>query len=285
MIRLGGHGLPVGSEDPYAFARAHVAFGYGAAYLPQSLTPADPRLRHFEKAFADADVVLAEIGIWRNLITPDPAERRANRAFAIEKLEVAEAVGARCAVSYLGSFRAGTDYGPAAENFSREGFEACVEACREIIDAVKPKRTKFCVEMMQYGLPDSIESYLQLIRAVDREALGAHFDPVNFVISPRTYWDTGTLIRELFDRLGAVLVSCHAKDIVLQHRAALHYDEVMPGSGVLDYVTYLGCLDRMPVEVPLMIEHLEGAQYGQARDAIYRAGEAAWVSFRHHPNG
>lgn len=281
MIRLGGHGLPVGSDDPYAFARSHVDFGYGAAYLPQSLTPSDPRLRDFETAFADADVVLAEIGIWRNIITPDEAERKANRAFAVEKLAVAEAVGANCAVTYLGSFKAGTDYGPAAENYSAEGFDACVEACRYVIDEVKPKRTKFCVEMMQYAIPDSIENYLQLIRAVDREAFAAHFDPVNFVIHPRTYWNTGAMIEDLFNRLGAIVVSCHAKDIVLHHQAALHYDEVMPGKGVLDYRTYLSCLDRMPVEVPLMIEHLEGAQYAEARDAIYRFGDMAWVQFKH----
>jgi sugar phosphate isomerase/epimerase len=281
MIRLGGHGLPVGSEDPYAFARAHADFGYGAAYLPQALTPSDARLRDFEKAFGDADVVLAEIGIWRNLITPESDERKANQAFAIEKLAVAEEAGARCAVSYLGSFKAGTDFAPAAENYSAAGFDACVDACRAIIDAVNPKRAKFAVEMMQYGLPDSIDSYLQLIRAVDREAFAAHFDPVNLILTPRQYWNSGALIREMFDRLGAVVVSCHAKDIVLQHKLALHYDEVLPGRGALDYVTYLSCLDRMPVEIPLMLEHLEGGQYAEARDALYRAGDTAWVQFKH----
>jgi sugar phosphate isomerase/epimerase len=282
-IRLGGHGLPVGSDDPYAFAKAHVAFGYGAAYVPASLKPGDPKLKDWEKAFAEADVVLAEIGIWRNLITPDRGDRRRNLDYAIEKLAVAEEVGARCAVSYLGSLKADTDYGPAAENFSREGFQVCVESIREIIDAVKPKRTTFAVEMMQYGLPDSIDSYIELLRAVDRPQFAAHFDPVNWVIHPRTYWNTAGLIDELFNRLGAVVVSCHAKDIVLHHKAALHYDEVMPGKGVLDYGRFLSWLDRMPTEVPLMLEHLEGAQYAEARDAIYKAGDAAWVQFKHRP--
>ena len=30
MIRLGGHGLPIDPDDPEAFARAHVDFGYRA---------------------------------------------------------------------------------------------------------------------------------------------------------------------------------------------------------------------------------------------------------------
>ena len=72
-IRLGGHGLPVGSDDPFAFARAHRAFGYSAAYVPVSLIGADAQtLASWEKAFTEQDVTLAEVGIWRNLIDPDP---------------------------------------------------------------------------------------------------------------------------------------------------------------------------------------------------------------------
>ncbi len=284
MIRLGGHGVGVAPDDPVAFARAHVAFGYGAAYCPPVEVGDAQRLKAIETAFADADVTIAEVGIWKNIITPDATERATNLKLAAEKLAIADAVGARCAVTYLGSFKAGTDFAPAAENFSPEAFDAAVEACRSVIDAVKPRRAKFAVEMMQYSLPDSIESYLQLIRAVDRPEFAAHFDPVNWIISPRDYFNSGALIKSLFDRLGAVVVSCHAKDIMLHHKAALHYDEVVPGKGALDYRTYIACLDRMPVEVPLMLEHLEEGQYAEARDAVYRFGDWAWVQFKHRPN-
>ena len=92
MIRLGGHGLPVGSADPFAFARAHKDYGYAAAYVPATLTMADGKLlADWEKAFAAEDVVLAEIGIWRNLVDPEETARKANMAFAAEKLAVADA--------------------------------------------------------------------------------------------------------------------------------------------------------------------------------------------------
>ena len=45
-----------------------------------------------------------------------------------------------------------------------------------LIDAVRPKRAKFAFEMMQYSLPDSIDLYLDLIRAIDRPAFAAHLD-------------------------------------------------------------------------------------------------------------
>ena len=109
---------------------------------------------------------------------------------------------------------------------------------RFLIDAVKPKRAKFALEMLQYGLPDSIDMTVKLIHAVDRPAFAAHLDPVNLILTPRQYWDTGALLREAFAKLGPWIVSCHAKDILLHHQAALHFDEVMIGEGQLDYRTY-----------------------------------------------
>ncbi len=116
MIRLGGHGLPVGSDDPYAFARAHVAFGCGAAYCPPARLADAARLGDIRKAFEAVGVPIAEVGIWRNLVTPDATVRRANRDHAVELLAVADEVGARCAVTYVGSYKAGSDYAPDPKN-------------------------------------------------------------------------------------------------------------------------------------------------------------------------
>lgn len=281
MIRVGGHGLPVGDEDPETFARAHVAFGYGAAYCPKVGIGDTTRIAAIEKAFAAADVTIAEVGIWRNLITPDRETRKANFAYAAERLAVADAVGARCAVTWSGSFKAGLSSEPAAENFSRDAFDATVEVVRDLLDSVKPKRAKFALEMMQSSFPDSVNSYIELIRAIDRPMFGVHIDPVNFVTSPRVYWNTGVLIKECFARLGDWVTSCHAKDILLTDKLALHFDEVMIGKGQLDYRVYLTELARLPNEVPLMIEHLEGPEYATARDALYGVADAMWIDVKH----
>jgi sugar phosphate isomerase/epimerase len=278
MIRLGGHGLPVKSDDPYAFAQAHSAFGYGAAYCPPVGLADTTRIADIRKAFAAENVMIAEIGIWRNLITPDAAARKTNRDYASERLAVADEVGAKCAVSYIGSFVAGTDYAPSPRNVSTEGFDACVEAARYLIDTVKPKRTKFALEMMQYSLPDSPEIYRDLIVAIDRPAFAAHLDPVNLVLTPRQYFDTGALIRSCFSILGKWIVSCHAKDIVLRDHAALHLDEIRIGLGNLDYRTYLSELERLP-DVPLLLEHLPDAEYALARDQVFKVGDEIGIGF------
>jgi sugar phosphate isomerase/epimerase len=278
MVRLGGHGVPASSDDVEEFARAHAAFGYGAAYCPPVEIAESQRLSDIERAFAKAGVTIAEVGIWRNLITPDEAVRKANLAFAAEKLAVADAVGAKCAVTYIGSYLPGSDYGPARENLSPDAFDAAVETARELIDLVKPKRAKFALEMMQYSLPDSVDCYVELIEAVGRPAFAAHLDPVNLIMTPRQYWNSGALIRECFAKLGRWLASAHAKDIVLHHQAALHLDEIIPCEGALDYRTYLTELDRVG-NVPLMLEHLADSEYGIARDSIFAVGDAAGISF------
>jgi sugar phosphate isomerase/epimerase len=271
----------VGSEDPFAFARAHRDFGYSAAYVPVSLIGADDAtLAEWEKAFSEQDVTLAEVGIWRNLIDPDPVRRKAELEYAARCLALADAVGARCAVSFIGSFAPGTRHGLDARNIGPQAIEMAVETVRYLIDAVKPKRAKFALEMMQATIPDSADSTLELIRAVDRPAFAAHLDPVNLVMTPRTYFDTGALIRECFQKLGPWIVSCHAKDITLRETAALHLDEVQIGEGNLDYRTYLTELARLP-GVPLMIEHLKPEEYAVARDRIFAFGEAAGVGFVH----
>lgn len=281
MIRLGGHGVPAEpAGDPHEFARAHRAFGYAAAYCPPVEVNDTARLRAIESAFAAADVTIAEIGIWKNVTAVEPERRAAHIKRAIDCLTIADEVGAGCAVTYIGTYAENSDYAPHPMNMGEDAFDLAVETARKIIDSVKPKRAKFALEMMQYALPDSVDGYLDLIRAIDRPAFAAHVDPVNLIMTPRVYFENRRLIRECFEKLGPWIVSCHAKDIKLHHQAALHLDEVMIGEGVLDYHTFLTELDRLPSEVPLMLEHLRDWEYAHARDMVFKAGDAAGVTFR-----
>jgi len=154
-------------------------------------------------------------------------------------------------------------------NLTDEAFDLAVQTVRHILRTVQPKRAKFTLEMMQTQFPNSVDSYLRLIRAIDDSRFAVHLDPVNIVLSLREYYDTASLIRDCFDRLGPWVISCHAKDILMKGGLALHLDEVRPGLGMLDYKTYLNCLIGLDREVPLMIEHLKTPEeFFLARDYI-----------------
>jgi sugar phosphate isomerase/epimerase len=185
---------------------------------------------------------------------------------------VADLVGAQCCVDIVGSMHPESWHGAHPENISAEVFEAAVVVARTIIDEAQPQRAKFTYEMMQWTIPDSADSYLELIRAVDREGFGVHFDPTNLINSPRRYYDTGAVIRECVEKLGPHIVACHAKDAGLDLTSAIvHLSEVPIGTGSLDYETYLECLDSLGRDVPLMLEHLRTPeQYKAAGDEVRR---------------
>ena len=109
---------------------------------------------------------------------------------------------------------------------------------------------------MPWAYPNSAESYLELITAIDRPQFGVHLDPVNMISSPERYYSNSAFIADCFSKLGKYIKSCHAKDILLQPHLTVHLDEVRPGLGGLDYHTFLTQLNRLDADIPLMLEHL-----------------------------
>ncbi|MBX5494919.1 MAG: sugar phosphate isomerase/epimerase [Bryobacteraceae bacterium] len=278
-IRLGGP-VFIKSDDPEVLAREHRRLGYSAAYCPPAEASDTVRIRAIEKAFRAANVVIAEVGAWKNLLDPDPGKRRENFEYVAGRLALAEAVGARCCVDIAGSYNAKVWYGPHPKNFSDEFFEATVENCRRLIDLVKPTRTKFTVEMMGWCLPDGPDSYLRLIRAVDREAFGVHLDVCNGINSPTRYYENSAFIRDCFSKLGRWIVSCHAKDLAWIPEMNVHFVEVIPGRGDIDYRTYLTELSKLTTDAPLMLEHLKTAEeYEEGRNYILKTGRSLGLRF------
>ncbi len=278
-VRLGG---PVfdAPANPEALARAHRKLGYAAAYCPNLPLEDTARLGAVREAFARQGVVLAEVGRWVNLLDTDPRRRAENLRFVTEGLALAEEVGALCCVDIAGSFNDQVWYGPHPDNLSQRFFDAAVENARKIIDAVKPRRAKFAYEMMGWALPDSPDACLKLLRAVNRKAFAVHLDPCNLINSPTRFYRNTDLINECFDKLGRWIVSCHAKDLAWEVEMNIHFREVIPGLGKLDYATYLRRLAALPHQPPLMLEHLANAdEYARGAAHIRQAGQGIGVTF------
>ena len=279
-IRLGGP-IFLKSDDPAALAREHRRLGYSAAYCPEIATVKDPHLiRAIQEAYAGENVVIAEVGAWKNMLDPDAEKRRQNLEYVVERCALAEAVGARCCVDIAGSYNPDSWYGPNPKNLSKEFFDATVANCRHVIDSVKPTRARFTIEMMGWNIPDGPDSYVQLIRAVDRKAFGVHLDVCNGINSPRRFYENTAYIRECFQKLGTWIVSCHAKDLQWIVELNVHFLEVIPGRGQVDYAAYLQGLAQLKQDAPLMLEHLKtAAEYDEGRRYIRKVGDTAGVTF------
>jgi sugar phosphate isomerase/epimerase len=267
-VRFGGP-IFLKSDDPRELAREHRRLGYSAAYCPEAKATDGSRVQAIRSAFAAENVVIAEVGAWKNLLDPDPGKRSANLQYVIDRLALAEAVGARCCVDIAGSFNADVWFGPNPKNLSAEFFDATVENCRRILDAIKPARTKFTIEMMPWSLPDGPDNYLKLIKAVDRKAFGVHLDVCNIINSPLRYYENSKVIAQCFQMLGPWIASCHAKDLQWPIEYNVHFVEVGPGRGGIDYRAYLTELAKLAHQPPLMLEHLKTPrEYDDARAHI-----------------
>ena len=109
-VRLGGP-IFIKSDDPRELAREHRRLGYSAAYCPDAKTSDTEKIRAIRDGFDAENVVIAEVGAWKNMLDPDAAARKANLDYVTERLALADAVGARCCVDIAGSYNPKIWYG------------------------------------------------------------------------------------------------------------------------------------------------------------------------------
>lgn len=280
-MRLGGPIFDTPTSADH-FVQLMQAEGYSAAYFPLGPEANDAAIDAYVAAMAKANILIAEVPAFgANPIHPDATKRQAAIDRCSAKLALADRIGARCCVNIAGTRNAEKWADPHPANFSMETFDLIVESTRAIIDAVKPTRTYYTLEMMPNVWPESADQYLALIAAIDRPAMAVHLDPVNIITSPMRAFDTTAVLRDCFAKLGSHIRSCHAKDIALASKLTVHLDEVAPGEGLLDYPLFLRELTKLDPDMPLMLEHLPTADaYRVAAKFIRKVATAEGLTWR-----
>ena len=240
-MRLGGRVTPA-APGPEEWIAAVQAKEYRAAYCPVDVTASPAAIAAYRAAAADADIVIAEVGVWNNPLAPDPAEAHAAYAKCVASLALADAMGARCCVNLAGS-RSEFWAGHHPDNYADATFDLVAATTQRIIDEVQPRQTYYVLETMPWLLPYSIESYRRLVEAIDRPHFAVHFDPVNLVNSPALYYG----------------------NVILHQGLTVHLDETRPGTGNLALDVLLTQLATLDPDLPVMLEHLPtDAEYDAA---------------------
>ncbi len=272
-LRLGG---PVFEEydGPDEWVREVKKLGYNAAYCPVDADEDNDVVKAYEAAANKVGIIIAEVGVWNNPLDPDDEKRKTAFEQCCKQLDLADRIGAKCCVNVCGN------RGEGAVNLTDQTFDMIVEVVRAIIDEVKPKRSYYALETFPNRFPDSVESYVRLIKAIDRKGYAAHLDPVNLINTPRRYYSNGDLIRECFAKLGPYIKNCHAKDIKMLPGFPVNLQECQPGLGKLDYATYLTEASKLSPSPPLMLEHLEEPEeYRDAAQYIRSVARSIGLSF------
>jgi sugar phosphate isomerase/epimerase len=248
-------GMPLPAfDDPDQSLNWAKAHGLGAVYVEERWCKDETSAAQHGRRIRNAGLIPAEIGAWCNPLDPDPAKAKDALQRCIRLLALADAAEARCCVNIVGSVGGKWD-GPCAEDLSPATFERVVNSVRAIVDAVQPRCTYYTLETMPWMLPDSVESYAALLKAIDRPRVAVHFDPVNLINSPRRYFDNARLMHDFIAILGFHIRSVHVKDIIMRDHLTLHLDECRPGLGKLDHSALLQGLSVLDPELPIMLEH------------------------------
>lgn len=243
-------------SSPEEWAAKHVSLGLKAINFPVDYLAGEDVYMAYKKAADDAGLVIAEVGVWRNTLAADPAERQKNIDYAIGQLRMADRIGALCCVNVVG-----TPYGPRWDggyrgNFTRKAWDMAVDMIRQIIDEAKPKHTKFSIESMPWMIPSSPDEYVKLLEDVDRPEFAVHLDVVNMITDPQRYFFNDEFLEECFTKLKGHIVSCHLKDILLKPQYTWQLEECAPGEGTLDIPLFIRLATHEDPQMPMIIEHL-----------------------------
>ena len=260
-------------ETPAQWAKTLRSLNLSAAVFPVEYTAADSLIADYAAACKDNDLLIAEVGAWSNPVSEIASQRDAALQKCIGQLRLADELGARCCVNIAGAFGGERWDGFHRANYTQEAWDATVKSIQYIIDSVKPTRTTYCMEAMQWMIPDSPQQYLKLMQDVDREAFQVHIDITNWTYTPRNYLYSHEFIDETFDLLGAGVRSCHLKDSHMEQDMTSLLREVGVGLGELDIAHYIRRANALSPDMPMIIEHLSGDQ--AYLDAIKRVKSIA----------
>ena len=150
-----------------------------------------------------------------------------------------------------------------------------VQSVQEIIDSVRPSETFYSLEPMPWIFPDSPDSYLRLIDAVDRSQFAVHLDIVNMINSPRRCFFSAQFTDECFSKLGPFIKSCHVKDTIIHDSLTVHLEETAPGQGMFDFSALFRGMKGLADDTPLMLEHLQTMEEYRAAASHLRSAAAA----------
>ncbi len=216
-----------------------------------------------------------------NMVHPDDSLREEELARLRRALHAAAALGADMVISGCGSLHPGFFYGPAAANHLPETRERLIDSLRRAAAWAAEEGVTLAMECHVLTTLDTPENIRAVLDAVDSPWVVANFDPVNLIGSlPALYandrttlhaWQTGG---QRWSRR-----SMHVKDILPQPAFVMHFDEVPPGSGLLEYAAVFSICRQLDEGAAVIVEHLEDAQVPAALEWVKKAAEQHGIVF------
>lgn len=243
----------------------------------------DSQLSELREALKQHDVVVFEVGGYRNILHTDETVRQDNLKHLARCIEAADKIGCPMVGTISGSRNPegnqwGDNYAVHPDNWTLETWKLLLSGLKQILADTKGMKAALGMEAQITTNIDGPLAHRRLMDDMGDERIKVNFDPTNMV-HLYNHFHTTELINECFDLLGEDIIGCHAKDTyVLPHSQTVHIQEVCPGRGNLDYETYLVRLSHMKWPRSLLPEHIPGDQFQEAYAYIRKVAEKVGVS-------
>lgn len=274
-MRLGG-GIQKNYSNPDEWIALVKDLNYSTVLVPVGFEASREEKRAYLDYIDKYNLVLGEVGAWKNPISRDEKERKESMQFCKNQLALADEMGANCCVNIVGSTGDIWD-GLYQDNYTDATYDLIIDSIRDIIDSVNPTRTFYTIEPMPWMVPDSPDAYLKLIKDVDRKSFGVHLDYTNMINCPKRYVYSKEFITECFNKLGPYIKSIHAKDVLAKQKLPCLIEEVKPGLGTIDFAHVLRLSENLGANMTVFVEHLD--TYEDYKEAVqYVRGVAQKVN-------
>lgn len=247
-----------------------------------SPAPDDRLTGRVREALDQAGLTIAQAGGCRpNLIAPDDATRRGDVARLGMALRGAAALGAEMVITGCGSHHPSHPYGPSPDNHSVEARRRLVESLGEVAEHAEDTSVVLALEPHVMTTLDTPERTREILDAVDSPKVRANFDPVNFLGSLPALYGSAAEIAAAARTIGPRLApSAHLKDANANADFVVQIVEVPPGEGLVDLGALLRtCVDSLPPESTLIIEHLEAPLVATALARVRELATAEDIEF------
>ncbi|MCE5249742.1 sugar phosphate isomerase/epimerase [bacterium] len=264
QLRASGHAGAIASVDPWYSAK-------------------DSEIKELKSALKEYDVVIFEVGGYRNMLHPDESIRQEYLKHLARCIETADKVGCQMVGTITGSrspigVEFVDNYNVHPDNWTQETWDFTIKSIKQILNDTAGMKAALGMEAQVTTNLDGPKAHRRLMDEIGSERVKTNLDPTN-MIHLYNYYHTTELINECFDLLGEDIFGCHAKDTyIFPHTQTVHVQEVCPGRGVLDYETYLVRLSRMKWPRSLLPEHIPGDQFAEAEAYIRKVAEKVGVT-------
>jgi sugar phosphate isomerase/epimerase len=226
------------------------------------------RCRQIADTYRSAGLSIHSIGVYTNLIHPDPAERKANLAYFEAMMRVGASMGVRAFVTEAGHYYHPEEPAPRVEHhFQEEVWKAMLATGKQLAALAERYDATVMFEPYFRHFFASAKRTRVYIEEMGSPRLRVLLDPANLL-------ELNDL-EEMFDQLAPYVDCLHAKD------RKLHVERGVPaGQGDLDYVKFVTLAARRTPKAPLVLEYVGPDDYRQALAHLDRAIERAGLTRR-----